>query len=57
MDIIAINNKSRRQYGLTSRAARGLQEQDPAVKAGIFLAFLLKACNSEKNIPFFLIFK
>jgi len=42
MNNIEINNNSRRQYGLTCRAARGLRDQVPAVKAGISLAFLLE---------------
>jgi len=55
MNNIEINNNSRRQYGLTSRAALGLQDKVPAVKAGIFLAFLLKICNTEKYslFPYF----
>lgn len=54
MNNIEINNNSKRQQGLTSRAARGLQDQVPAVNAGIFLAFLLETCNTEKIFPFFL---
>jgi hypothetical protein len=56
MNIVEINNNNRREYGLTSRAARGLQDQVPAVKTGKFLALLLKICNTEKVIIFFPIF-
>jgi hypothetical protein len=54
MDTAEIYNNSRREYGLTSRAARGLQDQVPVLKADKILRFLLKTCNIEKKFPFFL---
>jgi hypothetical protein len=52
MNSIEIDNNSSREYRLTNREVRGLHDQVPAVKAGIFLAFLLKTCNTEKIFPF-----
>jgi len=54
MNVVEINNNSRRQYGLKSRSAGGLQDQVLVVKADIFLTFLLKTCNTEKIFPFFI---